>query len=369
MRGGGPVPRERPAPATTAPSVSVVIPAFTLDRWALLERATGSAQRQTHPPVEVIVCVDRNRELLDCCRRRWPPNDNGNPPVRVLSNVSDDGDARAAEVHRRAHGSHRRFGAGWARNTAAAAAAGDIIAFLDDDAEAADDWLEHLVEPYSNPTVLAVGGAPLPHYETSRPPWFPHGFDWVFGCAYDGLPVTTAPLRHLIGANMSVRRSALHRVGGFQSVDFDDLDMCMRLEQLLPQSVWYQPSAVVRHYVPATRVAWRYFYRRCYVVNREKVLAFKGMGRAANLAAERAFVIKVLASSVVREARSPDPAHWSLARIAAMLVGLATSAAGHVAGLIRYRSSGVAREQLSAPHLSTYGPELEAGGGSYVAVD
>lgn len=322
--------------------MSVVIPAFTLDRWMLLERAVESAQRQTRPPIEIVLCIDRNVELFDRCRLRWPPQDSGSPPVRVLPNIDDDGNASAAEVHRRAHGSYRRFGAGWARNTATAVASGDIIAFLDDDAEAAPDWLENLVEPYADPSVLAVGGAPLPRYETSRPPWFPPGFDWVFGCAYDGLPAATAPLRHLIGANMSVRRSALQRLGGFRSLDFDDLDMCMRLEQLLPRSVWYQPRAVVHHYVPATRVAWRYFYQRCYVVNREKVLAFKGMGRAANLAAERAFVMNALASALVRELRPPGPVRWAMARIAATMVGIAASAAGHVAGRIRYLGAAVA---------------------------
>lgn len=336
MRGGGAASRTKPATAPPMPSVSVVIPAFTVDRWRLLERAVTSAQRQTHPPTEVLVCIDRNPDLFERCRHRWPPDAVEVPPVRVLPATDDDGNTAAADVHRRAHGSYRRFGAGWARNAAAAAACGDIIAFLDDDAEAAPDWLEHLVAPYRNPTVLAVGGPPLPRYETARPPWFPGGFDWVFGCAYAGLPADPAPLRHLIGANMSVRHSAFKQLGGFRSIDFDDLDMCMRLEHLLPRSVWYQPSAVVHHYVPANRVAWRYFYQRCYFVNREKVLTFKAMGRAANLAAERAFVVKLLASGLVREMRTSGPARWRVVRLAAALVGIAAAAAGHLAGRIRY---------------------------------
>jgi hypothetical protein len=180
-----------------------------------------------------------------------------------------------------------RFGAGPARNTAAEAIDPDVIAFMDDDAEAYSYWIEQLLRVFADPSVVAVGGPPLPLYETGRPSWFPANFDWVFGCAYEGLPSEIAPLRHLIGANMSVRRSALSAVGGFLGSDFDDLNLCMRLSARFGvQSIYYTPYAV-RHYVPRERVTWRYFWRRCYIVNREKIRVFRQMVSASNLAAER----------------------------------------------------------------------------------
>ena len=84
---------------------------------------------------------------------------------------------------------------GSARNTAAEFASGEVLAFLDDDAAAAADWLERLLAPYDDERVGAVGGTPLPVFEVRRPRWFPHEFDWVFGCAYRGLPVTRATTR------------------------------------------------------------------------------------------------------------------------------------------------------------------------------
>ena len=77
------------------------------------------------------------------------------------------------------------------------------------------DWLDHLLSPYDEPAVVAVGGAPLPDFEDVRPPWFPFEFDWVFGCAYVGLPVAQEQVLRLIGANMSVRRLSLGEIGGF----------------------------------------------------------------------------------------------------------------------------------------------------------
>jgi glucosyl-dolichyl phosphate glucuronosyltransferase len=311
------------------PTVTVVIPAYTLDRWPLIKKAVESARTQTVAADAVVVCVDNNDELLERARREWASH----PEVRTIPNRHDDHLAGTV-FHVKAHGSARRFGAGSARNTAAEQVSSDVIAFMDDDAWAERDWLSELLAVYEDPLIVAVGGRPIPDYATRRPAWFPPDFDWVFGCNYEGLPTTTAPLRHLIGANLSVRREALRAVGGFQSVDFDDLDICMRLgERYGTGAIYYAPRAVVHHYVPAERVTWRYFYRRCFFVNREKVRAFEDMGSAANLVAEREFVWRALRVRTAAEAHrglrgDPDAFRSVIARC----VGIALAGLGHLVG-------------------------------------
>jgi cellulose synthase/poly-beta-1,6-N-acetylglucosamine synthase-like glycosyltransferase len=72
---------------------------------------------------------------------------------------------------------------GSARNTAPLQARADIVAFLDDDAGVAPDWLERLLAVYAmHPEAVAVGGTPRPNYGAPRPSWFPPDFDWVLGC-------------------------------------------------------------------------------------------------------------------------------------------------------------------------------------------
>jgi len=284
--------------------------------------------------LELILCIDRNPELLDRCQRQWGNEaDPGGVPVHVVANRFDQDDSGAG-AHVRAHGSKRRFGAGWARNTAAELAKGDVLVFLDDDAHGDADWLEHLLAPYDDATVVGVGGAPLPAYETGRPAWFPWNFDWVFGCAYEGMPKQLAPLGHLIGANMSVRREAFEGIGGFHSIDFDDLDLCMRVAAARPdQHLLFEPRAIVHHYVPAQRVEWRYFWRRCFYVNREKVEAFVDMGEAANIQAERAFVRKALTTQVAGELGAVARGDLNaLRRLGAMCVGVAMAGLGHLVG-------------------------------------
>jgi glucosyl-dolichyl phosphate glucuronosyltransferase len=314
--------------------VAVVICAYTTKRWALTRRAVESVRAQTAPVERVVLCIDNNEELLGWARAEWAEADG--VPVEVVANRTAD---HLSEVgaHQAAHGTARRFGAGSARNTAWEAIGpdvADIIAFIDDDAEARPDWIEQLLRVFADPGVVAVGGPPLPDYETGRPDWYPANFDWVFGCAYEGLPTETRPLRHLIGANMSVRRDALAAVGGFLGSDFDDLNLCLRLaERYGTDSILYTPHAVVYHHVPAERVTWRYFWRRCYFVNREKVGVLRQVGSASNLVAEREFVRRALtrqASSDIRRAVGGEPE--ALRTLGAMVTGIALAGAGNLRG-------------------------------------
>ncbi len=282
------------------------------------------------PLSEVVLCVDNNEALLERATEEWA----GDPVIRVAPNRYN----HLVDVsgHLRAHGSRRRFGGGSARNSAAEESSADILVFFDDDAWAEPDWIERLLALHEARDVVAVGGASLPDYQTSRPIWFPTNFDWVFGCSYDGLPATAAPSRRLFGGNLSVRREAFLDLGGFQSFDFDDLDMCMRLAARYgDRSLYYEPRAIIHHFVPAERVTWRYFCRRCFFVNSEKVLAFRDMGDAANLRAETEFV-RHAGRGAVREVmgvlrRRPG----ALRSLGAMLAGIGLAGSGHLWGQLK----------------------------------
>jgi GT2 family glycosyltransferase len=312
-------------------SVSVVIPAYSTERWPLLKRAVESVRVQSNPVETIVVCIDNNPELLEMATSEWQGAEA--PRIHVLANRRSDHLTRVG-VHQRAHGTQRRFGAGSVRNTGAEGLGTDVIAFMDDDAWADPDWVSQLLKVYRDHPVVAVGGASLPEYASRRPDWFPVNFDWIFGCSYDGLPTETAPLRHLIGANMSVRRDAFEAVGGFKGSDFDDLNLCMRLlERYGVASVYYTPMAIVHHYVSAERVSWQYFWRRCYFVNREKVRVFATIGSAANLSAERAFAVRALTRTTrraLRRALGGDRA--ALRSLGAMWIGLFLAGVGNLSG-------------------------------------
>ena len=303
------------------PTVSVIICAYTEDRWLQLKKSVASVEAQTSPPIEIIVCIDHNEELLrkseECFMKERPVEA---VPLIVLANKYDG-----------------HLGA--ARNTGAEFAGGEVLAFLDDDAAAAADWLERLIAPYDDERVGAVGGKPLPVFEVRRPRWFPHEFDWILGCAYRGLPLTRAPLAHLIGANMSARRCALQEVGGFHTDHQDDMDMVQRIKYA-QRKVIYEPLAIVHHFVPAARTTWHYFWKKCYNANKGKVEVFANMQEAASLNAELTFVARTLTTGILVEIRDVIQGDlYGFARVGAMIAGIAIAGLGHLSGKLRLRRS------------------------------
>ena len=110
-----------------------------------------------------------------------------------------------------AHGETRGLNA--ARNTAIEAAQADLLCFLDDDAEAWPGWLGALLAAaQEHPEHEAFGGPIQARLEGTN----------LHACGREPPPVTTLDLgpddrdaEFVWGANLTLRRSALERVGGF----------------------------------------------------------------------------------------------------------------------------------------------------------
>jgi hypothetical protein len=224
------------------------------------------------------------------------------------------------------------------------------VAFIDDDAVAAPDLLERVAKG-CRPGVLGLGGAAEPSWPTRRPGWFPPEFDWVVGCTYRGLPARGGVVRNPIGANMSLRREVLEAVGGFEPdvgrvgnlpAGCEETDLCIRAARVFPNgSFVFDPSIRVRHRVRPERVRMRYFLLRCFGEGRSKAIVAQRSGAARGLASERSYAVRTLPAGVLRGIGDAvlrrDPA--GLARAAAIVIGLAVTSAGYVAG--RVRSDGV----------------------------
>ncbi|MDT5050292.1 MAG: hypothetical protein QOG75_6196 [Mycobacterium sp.] len=321
---------------TVDADVSVIIAAFTAERWDNIVAAIESVQRQTLAPRELIVAIDHNSALWGRVERHTAAM----PNVTVVDN-------------------RWPRGVSGARNTGIATAHGNLCAFLDDDAEAAPDWLANLVTGYADADVLGVGGAIDPHWHSQRPAWFPEEFDWVVGCSYRGLPVRVSATRNLIGANMSFRRSVLTEVGGFRSdigrvgefppVGCEDTALCIRARLQWPHGRFvYEPSARVRHSVPYSRVRLKYFLARCYGEGASKAQLAQLFGLADSLSVERTYVARTLpagiAAAVVDAVRRREVG--ALARGAAIVAGLASAAAGFAVTMTRGRPPAPAQVPL-----------------------
>lgn len=306
--------------------ISVIICAYTEERWDQLLASVESIRQQARPPLEVIVVIDHNAALYDRARQALAG-------VEVIEN-------------------HEARGLSGARNSGLAQAKGGVVAFIDEDATASPDWLQVLSAYYQEGDILGVGGQIKAVWETGRPAWFPEEFDWVVGCTYLGLPREPAPVRNLIGCNMSFRRQIALSVGGFRHgigrigtvpTGCEETELCIRAGQLWPgQSFLYDPRAVVLHRVPRTRSRLAYFVSRCYGEGLSKALVSHFTGARSGLESERKYVRKVLPLGVARGVREAvlQGDLSGLARAGAILCGLFFTACGFVAGVARERWGG-----------------------------
>jgi GT2 family glycosyltransferase len=292
-------------------TTSVIICAYTLNRWQQLLSAAESVRNQTTAVDELLVVIDHNDELLNQAELAMPW-------ARVIASTG-------------------AVGLSGARNTGIAASVGEVILFLDDDAVAEPDWVTNMLSAYHDPHVLGVGGAAHPVWEQSAPRWWPAEFGWVVGCSYRGQPVSTAPVRNLMGCNMSLRRAVIEVVGGFDdglgrgadnALGCEETELCIRARQLIPDGEFiFEPRAVVHHWVPQSRSSWSYFRARCRAEGVSKARVATSVGRSAALCAEKAYTRHVLPTGIARNIREGVAGDLAaLARAGAMVAGASLAA-------------------------------------------
>jgi GT2 family glycosyltransferase len=305
-------------------SVTVVVCAYTLDRLALTERSLSAVLAQEPAPDQVVAVIDHNDELASGIAASFPA-------VEVVPNAGPPGLSSA-------------------RNTGIAAARGEVVAFVDDDAEPVPGWLNGLLEGFRSERTMVVGGEAVPRWEAAPPGWFPEEYLWVVGCSFRGQR-TIERVRNPLGCNMAFRRTVFETVGGFHAaigrlgtipLGAEETELCVRLRRADPGAeIRIVDGAVVHHFVPRGRSKRGYFIRRCYYEGQSKA-AVRQRTNGGVLAPEAEYVVRALTSGTIhrlgRTLRLDRPRD-QLGAIAMMWVGVAAAAVGYLAGGVRLRGS------------------------------
>lgn len=233
--------------------VRVTAALCTYQRYDLLARALESLRRQSLPAADYrILVVDNSPD----------------PEHAAAFGRRFAGEAQLTYLV------EPRPGLSNARNVALAACDSEIIAFMDDDAEASPSWLASLLEAFAAvPAAAAVGGRVLPRWGAPRPAWLHQRLlGYLSVVDWGGSRRDAGREEWLAGTNLAFRRDRLRALGGF-SLDLgrdgsrdhllsnEELEIVEQL-RAAGDRVLYEPAALVWHLVPPERLTQDWFRRR-----------------------------------------------------------------------------------------------------------
>lgn len=205
---------------TSAPSLSVIVVAYNAE--PTIRACLQALEPQTSPDCEIIVVDSSGDRTAEIVSREFP----------------------FATLVRSEH----RLAPGAARNRGIRVARGDVIAFVDSDCVANQDWLGLLRQAHRESPAAAIGGAVEPAnpesvigwgaYFCEFSAWMPHG--------------RRRALRDIPTCNLSYKRWALERFGPFRESGYcSDTALNWRLAAAgYPLS--FLPELRVAHFNPTS---------------------------------------------------------------------------------------------------------------------
>jgi len=234
-----------------------------------------------------VVVPTRNRaDRLDAClaalaRQSLPAEQF---EILVVDNGSTDGTAARIERWAELRPGLRRVdepatGVSRARNAGIAAARGELLAFVDDDAVPEPRWLATLVGAYDRfPRVGAACGRARLRLERRPPAWYGRYCEsWYSAMDFGSAPrLLLDPAEVPWSLNLSVRADLAREIGGFPE-ELGRVDGNLQSGEEFPfiasvraagLHIAYEPDAVVWHAVPAERLRLRWLMRRAWAEGR-----------------------------------------------------------------------------------------------------
>lgn len=219
--------------------------------------------RAASPTFSIVICTDGRAAAVGETLASLPYLEGPEFEVCVVRGPTDDGIEDVLDRWRGqikvGHTDLRNLSI--SRNIGIAMAAGDVVAFLDDDAVPEPAWLVELAAGFDDPAVACVGGRNIDHTGSFQGGYTVCNRMGRADCqrrspADDLCTVNAAVFPYVQGTNSAVRRADLEAIGGFdEEYEFylDETDVCCRLVDA-GRKIRQLPNAFVHHRILPSRI-------------------------------------------------------------------------------------------------------------------
>jgi glycosyltransferase involved in cell wall biosynthesis len=248
------------------------------------------------PSITAVVCTYNRsaylkQTLLALVKQTLLP---GQYEIIVVDNNSTDNTHAVLEEKSREFPDHQlryvletQQGLSQARNRGLREARSRYVAFIDDDALAARDWLAVLLDGFQNlrPAAVCIGGKVILDWEGEKPSWAT-GYENFFSCVDHGeedFALQSAPLakQWILGNNMAFDKLYLFENGVEFSTKLGRVGLSLRsgeesvlIARLMASGapLYYLHKALVSHIVTPERRSYQWLVRRLIADGRSQPL-------------------------------------------------------------------------------------------------
>jgi GT2 family glycosyltransferase len=240
------------------------------------------------PEITVVVCTHNRVRLLEGCldslsRQEVDPR---RYDVLVVDNGSTDGTADflsrcCYDDIRLRWVNEPVLGLSYARNRGWLEANGTYVAYIDDDAIAAPDWISEIISFVERrPEIAMFGGPHVPFATDPVPSWFPPEYGTMdLGSEERALEIGR---EFVEGMNMAIRKDILADCGGFHpdlgmkgyKVSYGEETQLQITLRNCGFAVYYLPQMKVSHHLPGRKMRLGWLLKSAYASGRCSALTW-----------------------------------------------------------------------------------------------
>lgn len=199
--------------------------------------------------------------------------------IFVVDNNSKDQTEKYCKEYIASHPTHQiyylnesRQGSSFARNTGSALAQGELLIFMDDDAQALPGFLNAAWNFHiKNPDIVGFGGRIIPRFIPAAPVWMSYYVSSLVGnFDYGPQTIKFAQNKFPLESNMAVSRKAFLSIKGFSEslpgvkgnlrIGGEGKDLYFRLIECYGP-IYYVADMIVNHVVEVDKLTPEYLYR------------------------------------------------------------------------------------------------------------